>query len=82
MGPEHVYLKETGRAEYVTVTDKEALEAFLVLTKYEGILPALESAHALAYAIKIAKELEKDEIVVVNLSGRGDKDVEVVMKCM
>ncbi len=80
VGPEHAYLKEIGRCEYVAVTDKEALEAFLELSKYEGILPALESAHAIAYAKKISKELEKDSIIVVNLSGRGDKDIDIVRR--
>lgn len=82
VGPEHAYLKEIGRAEYVTVTDEEALKAFIELSKTEGILPALESAHALAYAMKTAGEMEKDEIIVVNLSGRGDKDLDIVMKAL
>lgn len=76
VGPEHAYLKETGRARYEVVTDKEALEAFEVLSRLEGIIPALESAHAVAYVKKIAPGLAKDEIIVINLSGRGDKDVE------
>ncbi len=80
VGPEHAFLKETGRAEYVTATDEEALEAFFLLSKTEGILPALESAHALAYVQKIAGQLAQDQIVVVNLSGRGDKDVQPVAK--
>jgi tryptophan synthase beta chain len=78
VGPEHSHLKTSGRAEYVTVTGQEALEAFLLLSKTEGIIPALESSHAVAYAIKLAKELPKDDVLVVNLSGRGDKDVEQV----
>jgi len=78
VGPEHSYYKECGRAQYVTVTDEEALEAFSLLSKTEGILPALESAHAIAYAKKIAPSLEKDQIMVINLSGRGDKDVQSV----
>ncbi|WP_432805979.1 tryptophan synthase subunit beta [Halalkalibacter oceani] len=78
IGPEHSYLKETGRAEYVTVTGAEALEAFQLLSKVEGIIPALESAHAVAYAGKLAQELDKDDIIIVNLSGRGDKDVQQV----
>lgn len=82
VGPEHSYLKETGRAEYVAVTDEEALEAFLFLSESEGIIPALESAHAVAYAMKIAPSLPRDRIIVVNLSGRGDKDVEVVSKAI
>ena len=76
VGPEHAYLKETGRARYETVTDKEALEAFEALSRLEGIIPALESAHAVAYVKKIAPKLARDEIMVINLSGRGDKDVE------
>jgi len=79
VGPEHAYLKESRRAEYAAVTDKQALKAFAELSKAEGIIPALESAHAIAYAMEIAKEMRKDEIVVVNLSGRGDKDLGIVM---
>lgn len=78
VGPEHAYYRESGRAEYVTATDEEALEAFHLLTRTEGILPALESAHALAYAKKIVTSLRSDQIVIVNLSGRGDKDVQSV----
>lgn len=80
VGPEHAYLRETGRAKYQTVTDEEALQAFLTLSRTEGILPALESAHALAYAIKLARELSRSDIIIVNLSGRGDKDLEVVSR--
>lgn len=75
VGPEHSYYKEIKRAEYKSVTDKEALDAFFKLSKTEGIIPALESAHAVAYAVKLAKILDKDKIIIVNLSGRGDKDV-------
>jgi tryptophan synthase beta chain len=78
VGPEHAFLKESRRAEYVTVTDEEALEAFQLLAKTEGILPALESAHALAYVKKIAPSMGRDQIMIVNLSGRGDKDVQSV----
>jgi len=78
VGPEHSYLKTTGRAEYVTVTGEEALEAFQLLSKIEGIIPALESSHAVAHAIKLAKKLTPEDVIVVNLSGRGDKDVEQV----
>ena len=78
VGPEHAFLKECGRAEYVTVTDEEARGAFSFLSRTEGILPALESAHALAYAGKIIPSLEKSQILIVNLSGRGDKDVQSV----
>lgn len=75
IGPEHAYLNSIERAKYVPITDKEAVEAFCYLSKIEGIIPAIESSHALAYAIKLAKTLDKDKIIVVNLSGRGDKDV-------
>lgn len=78
VGPEHAYYKETGRAEYVSITDNEAVDAFVKLSKIEGIIPALESAHAVAYALKLALKLGKDEIIIVNLSGRGDKDVETI----
>ncbi|PKF87656.1 tryptophan synthase subunit beta [Bacillus sp. BA3] len=82
VGPEHSFLKESGRAEYVTVKGEEALEAFQVLSKTEGIIPALESSHALAHAMKLAKELTGDDILIVNLSGRGDKDVEQVFNML
>ncbi|MET1123643.1 MAG: tryptophan synthase subunit beta [Archaeoglobaceae archaeon] len=82
VGPEHAWLKNTGRAEYVAVTDEEALKAFVELSRTEGILPALESAHAIAYAMKMAAEMERDDIVVVNLSGRGDKDLGIVMEAL
>lgn len=75
VGPEHSYLRDTGRVTYVPATDKEALEAFQLLTRIEGIIPALESAHALAYVQKLAPTMGKDQTIVVNLSGRGDKDV-------
>ena len=78
VGPEHAWLKDSGRAEYVAVSDGEALEAFHALARKEGILPALESAHAVAYAMKIAPTLPRDAIVLVNLSGRGDKDMHTV----
>lgn len=78
IGPEHAYLKNTGRAEYVSVTDQEAVEAFLYLTQTEGIIPAIESAHAIAYTMKLAKSLKDDKIIIVNLSGRGDKDVNAI----
>jgi tryptophan synthase beta chain len=78
VGPEHSYYKDRRRAEYVTASDEEALEAFQLLSRLEGILPALESAHAVAYTMKLARELDKDKIIIVNLSGRGDKDVHVV----
>jgi tryptophan synthase beta chain len=78
VGPEHAWLKDTGRAEYVTVTDDEALAAFHDLCRDEGIIPALESSHALAYATRLAPTLPKDKILLVNLSGRGDKDMHTV----
>ncbi len=78
VGPEHAYLKDSGRAQYVAITDKEALDAFHTLTKVEGILPALESSHAIAYSIKLAKELDKNKNIIVNLSGRGDKDIHTI----
>lgn len=78
VGPEHSYFKETGRAEYVTVTDKETLAGFRLLSETEGIIPALESAHAIAYMAKLAPKLNKNKIIIVNLSGRGDKDGDIV----
>lgn len=78
IGPEHSFLKTSSRAEYYTVTNEEVLEAFQTLSKTEGIIPALESAHAVAYAMKLAPTLNSDQIMIVNLSGRGDKDVEQV----
>ena len=80
VGPEHSYLKDSGRVEYNSATDEEALDSFHDLTKTEGIMPALETAHALAYAKKIAPKLDEEEIIVVNLSGRGDKDMANVAK--
>jgi len=78
VGPEHAYLHDQGRADYVSASDDEALEAFRLLAKLEGIIPALESAHAIAYLMKLAPRLTKEEIILVNLSGRGDKDVNTV----
>lgn len=82
VGPEHSYLKESGRAEYVTVTGQEALEAFQTLSKTEGIIPALESSHAIAHTLKLAGVLSKDDIIVATVSGRGDKDVDQVYKML
>ncbi|MTK11543.1 MAG: tryptophan synthase subunit beta [Clostridiaceae bacterium] len=82
IGPEHAQLKEIGRAEYVPITDKEALDAFTYVSCAEGIIPALESSHALAYAMKLAPKLNKDNIIIVNLSGRGDKDINTVADIM
>ena len=79
IGPEHAYLKSIGRVKYDSITDKEALKAFKILTREEGIIPALESSHAIAYAIKIAKKYKKDGCIIVNLSGRGDKDIETIL---
>ncbi|MBX9961917.1 MAG: tryptophan synthase subunit beta [Burkholderiales bacterium] len=78
VGPEHAWLKDTGRAEYVAVTDEEALEAFHALCRVEGIIPALESSHAVAQAMKMARTMSKDKVLLVNLSGRGDKDMNTV----
>ncbi|NTW29689.1 MAG: tryptophan synthase subunit beta, partial [Candidatus Moranbacteria bacterium] len=78
VGPQHSYLKDSGRVSYVTANDEEALNAFSVLSKTEGIIPALESAHAVAHAIKIAPDMDSDAIILVNLSGRGDKDIDYV----
>ena len=78
VGPEHAWLQEIGRAEYVGITDKEALAAFHYLCRTEGIIPALESSHAFAYAMKLAKEMRADQSILVNLSGRGDKDIGTV----
>ncbi len=80
VGPEHAWLKDSGRAQYVAVTDDETLQAFHDLCRYEGIIPALESAHAIAYAMKIAPTMGRDQILLVNLSGRGDKDMHTVGK--
>jgi tryptophan synthase beta chain len=80
VGPEHAYLKETGRVNYVSVTDEDALEAFQLLSQTEGIIPALESAHALAYLVKLIPRTKKEEMVIVCLSGRGDKDTEVAIE--
>ncbi len=82
IGPEHAFLHDAGRVEYVSVSDSEALEAFQMLSRLEGIIPALESAHAVAYAVKIAREMSSDQIVIVNLSGRGDKDVNSVREVL
>ena len=78
VGPEHAYLKDEHRVEYKAVTDDEVIDAFLILTRTEGIIPALESAHAIAHAIKISKKMKKTESIVVTLSGRGDKDIDIV----
>ncbi|ADG06420.1 tryptophan synthase subunit beta [Kyrpidia tusciae] len=80
VGPEHAYLYETGRVKYVGVTDDQALDAFHRLAELEGILPALESAHAVAYTLELARKMDPDQVVVISLSGRGDKDVETLMR--
>jgi len=80
VGPEHSWLKDIGRASYVAITDDEALDGFRMLTRTEGIIPALESSHAVAYAMKLAPTMSKDEIIIVNLSGRGDKDMNTIAK--
>ena len=80
VGPEHAWLYDTGRAEYVAVTDDEAVDAFEYLSRTEGIIPAIESAHAVAYARKLAQEMGKDQILVINVSGRGDKDCAAIAR--
>ena len=82
VGPEHSYLKDKKRVKYKAITDSEVIDAFLILTRTEGIIPALESAHAIAYAMKIAKNMKKSEAIVVTLSGRGDKDIGIVQEYM
>ena len=78
VGPEHSYYKDTGRATYVAVTDSQAMEGFKLLCETEGIIPALESSHAVSYATEVATRMSPDTLVVINLSGRGDKDIEVL----
>ena len=80
IGPEHAMLHETGRAQYVPVTDEEAVSAFEYLSRTEGIIPAIESAHAVAYARKLAPSMDRDQIIVINISGRGDKDVAAIAR--
>jgi tryptophan synthase beta chain len=82
VGPEHSHYKDSGRAEYVSATDTEALDGFVKLSKTEGIIPALESSHAIAYGMKLAKTQPKDKIIIINLSGRGDKDVHQVKEML
>jgi len=82
VGPEHSYYKAIGRARYVAVEDKDVLEAFQFLCQTEGIIPALEPAHAIFYAAKMASTLDREQIIVVNLSGRGDKDMNIVVKAL
>jgi tryptophan synthase beta chain len=80
IGPEHAFLNDTGRAQYVPVTDTEAVDAFEYLSRTEGIIPAIESAHAVAYARKLAPKMSRDDIIVINISGRGDKDVAAIAR--
>jgi tryptophan synthase beta chain len=82
VGPEHAYWKDTGRATYTSASDSESLEAFELLARKEGILPALESSHALVEAGKLAKKMTKDQVIIVNLSGRGDKDCQEVARLL
>ena len=82
IGPEHAFLHDSKRVEYTSVSDDEAMEAFQLLSKLEGIIPALESAHAVAYAVKLAREMDRDQILILNLSGRGDKDVNTVRELL
>ena len=80
IGPEHAYLNKIGRIKYDSITDKEAVDAFKLLTRIEGIIPALESSHAVACGIKIAKKYNKNDCIIINLSGRGDKDMDTILK--
>ena len=80
VGPEHAYLRDMGRAKYVPIDDSQAVDAFMKLSRLEGIIPALESSHAVALAMQNAKKMSKDDIIIVSLSGRGDKDMDSVMK--
>ena len=82
VGPEHAFLKDAGRAEYYPCTDKQALEGFQTLCEYEGIIPALETSHAVWYALELAKTMKPDQHIIINLSGRGDKDMPTVAKVM
>jgi len=82
VGPEHSYYKSTGRATYVAVNDKDVLEAFQLLCQTEGIIPALEPAHAISFAASMASSLDKEQIIVINLSGHGDKDMDIVVKAL
>jgi len=82
VGPEHSFYKDSGRATYVAVTDEQALEGFKLLCDTEGIIPALEPAHAIYYVTKMAAELPKEQIIIVNLSGRGDKDLDIVTQAL
>jgi tryptophan synthase beta chain len=82
VGPEHSHYKDSGRASYAAVTDKQSVDAFLTLSKTEGIIPAIESSHAVAYGMQLAATLDKDQIIVINLSGRGDKDVEQIKEIL
>jgi tryptophan synthase beta chain len=82
VGPEHSYLKDSGRAEYVAVDDDQALDGFRLLSRTEGIIPALEPAHAIYYAVELAGSLDEDKTIIINLSGRGDKDTDIVAEAM
>ena len=82
VGPEHSWLRDSGRVDYVPILDDEALDAFQLTTRVEGIIPALESAHAIAHVVKVAPKMTKDQVIIVNLSGRGDKDVHTVAKML
>ena len=79
IGPEHAYFNKIGRVKYDSITDEEAVDAFKLLTRLEGIIPALESSHAIAYGMKIAKEYDENDCIIINLSGRGDKDLDTVL---
>jgi tryptophan synthase beta chain len=82
VGPEHAYWHDSGRVQYTSITDEQALHAFRTVTRREGIIPALESSHAVAYALELAGSLSKEQVVVVNLSGRGDKDLDEAIRLL
>ncbi len=82
VGPEHSYLKDIGRVTYVTANDREALEGFQLLSRTEGIIPALEPSHAIYYTVKLAGSLKKGQVIIINLSGRGDKDISIVAEAL
>ena len=82
VGPEHSFLKDTKRVEYTSATDDEALRAFELLSRTEGIIPALESAHAVAIGLRLARQMERDQAIVINISGRGDKDLDVAVNAL
>ena len=82
VGPQHCYLKDIGRVNYVSINDQECLDAFMTLSRTEGLIPALESAHVVAHVMKIAGDMDRDKIILINLSGRGDKDADFVAETL